>query len=519
LSLGAHALPKINTLCGRGYCLGSAAQLGVGSMSASPRSNRPLVIASVMTAMFMIAIEATIVSTAMPQIAAQLGGLHLYSWVFASFLLTQTAMTVVFGKLSDLYGRKPVMLVGIVIFLVGSVLAGFAWSMPSMIVFRLVQGVGAGSIQPVSMTIVADLYPGRERGKIQGYLASVWAISAVLGPIVGSIIVTHVSWAWIFWMNLPVGLAAAAGFITFLHEDVKRETRRIDVIGAALFTVAVASLMIALTDAGTGETIQAWFALGFFGISTLAFVVQERRAADPMVSFALWSRRPIAAANGAGLLAGMSLTGLTAFLPVYVQGVLGQSSVVAGLSLTMMVVGWPAGATLAARLFLRIPLRQIMIAGGALIPSGATVFVFLTPESSPVVAGLGSLVMGLGMGLVSVSSLILIQEMTPWAQRGSATASNIFSRNLGSTLGATFLGAVLNYGLSHSSDHPAITSDELRQLLQSPDKISAGTVRLALHNALHVTFCAMLLTAVLIVILTLLVPAANPGRAREMPAE
>jgi EmrB/QacA subfamily drug resistance transporter len=488
-------------------------------MSASPRSNRPLVIASVMAAMFMIAIEATIVSTAMPQIAAQLGGLHLYSWVFAAFLLTQTAMTVVFGKLSDLYGRKPVMLAGIAIFLVGSILAGFAWSMPSMIVFRLIQGVGAGSIQPVSMTIVGDLYPGRERGKIQGYLASVWAISAVAGPIVGGIIVAHFSWAWIFWMNVPVGLVAAAGFVTFLHEDVKRERRPIDVGGAVLFTFAIAALMIALTDAGTGESQQAWIAFGLFCISAAVFVVQERRVADPMVSFALWSRRPIVAANGAGLLAGMALTGLTAFLPVYVQGVLGQSSVVAGLSLTMMVVGWPAGATLAARLFLRVPLRQIMIAGGALVPFGAVVFVFLTPDSSPIAAGLGSLVMGLGMGLVSVSSLILIQEMTPWAQLGSATASNIFSRNLGSTLGATLLGAVLNYGLSHSSNVPAITSDELRHLLESSDRVGDGPIRLALQQALHATFLVMLLISLVIVIFALLVPSVNPGRAREMPAE
>ena len=172
-----------------------------------PQTNRPLVLASVIAAMFMVAIEATIVSTVMPQIAGQLGGLNLYSWVFSSFLLTQTATTVVFGKLSDLYGRKPVLLFGIAIFLIGSVLAGFAWSMPSMIVFRLIQGVGAGSIQPVGMTVVGDLYSARERGKIQGFLASVWGISAVLGPLAGGLIIQKLSWAWVFWINVPLGLA------------------------------------------------------------------------------------------------------------------------------------------------------------------------------------------------------------------------------------------------------------------------------------------------------------------------
>src|ERR1700731_1656991 len=197
-------------------------------MSQPPQASRALVVASIMAAMFMVAIEATIVSTAMPQIVAQLGGLNLYSWVFSSFLLSQTAMTVVFGKAADIYGRKPIMLIGIAIFLAGSVLASLAWSMPSMIVFRLIQGVGAGAVQPVAMTIVADFYPGSERGKVQGYLASVWAVSAVLGPLAGALIIQHLSWPWIFWINVPIGLAAMAGFAAFLHEGGQRGRRAIE---------------------------------------------------------------------------------------------------------------------------------------------------------------------------------------------------------------------------------------------------------------------------------------------------
>ena len=189
-------------------------------------THRTLVLAAVMAANFMIAIEATIVSTAMPQIVGQLGGLPLYSWVFAAFLLTQTATTVVFGKLADLVGRKTVMLVGIAIFLFGSILCGFAWSMPSLIVFRLVQGIGAGAVQPTAMTIVGDLYAVHERGKIQGWLASVWAVSAVLGPLAGGLIIQYFSWAWIFWMNLPIGALAAAGFWAYLHEKTRPRPRQ-----------------------------------------------------------------------------------------------------------------------------------------------------------------------------------------------------------------------------------------------------------------------------------------------------
>ena len=234
---------------------------------------RPLILAAVMASMAMIAIEATIVSTAMPQIAGQLGDLHLYSWVFSSFLLTQTAMTVAFGKLADLYGRKPVLLVGIAIFLVGSVLCGFAWSMPSLIVFRLLQGIGAGAIQPVSLTVVGDLYPVHERGKIQGYLASVWGVSSVLGPFAGGLIIEHLSWAWIFWINVPIGLAAAAGFVAFLHEGVAHEKRSVDVAGATLFAVAVAALMIALTEAGTSGGATALTAACVCAVSGLLFMI------------------------------------------------------------------------------------------------------------------------------------------------------------------------------------------------------------------------------------------------------
>ena len=469
-----------------------------------------------MASMFMIAIEATIVSTAMPQIVARLGGLHLYSWIFSSFLLTQTAMTVVFGKLSDIYGRKPMMLIGIAIFLIGSILAGFSWSMMSMIFFRLIQGVGAGAVQPVAMTIVADLYPARERGKVQGYLASVWAISAVLGPTAGALIIRHWSWPWIFWINVPIGVIAAAGFTIFLNEHARHERRSIDIAGAALFTIAVAALLIALTGVGTSDSPLTLASTGLLFLSAFLFVMQERRAVDPMISFSVWGRRPIAAANGVAALSGMALIGLTTFLPMYVQGVLHRSPVIAGLALTMMLVGWPAGATLGARSFHRFGLRRILIAGSVLLPAGAVLFVLLTPESSPVTAAVGSLLMGTGMGLSSVSSLVLIQELVDWSQRGSATASNLFARNLGSTLGATALGAVLNFGLIHAGGGgKPVTSDQLRQLLEAPaGTMSADTaIGFALQRSLHLTFWSMLWISLAIVGLALLVPPVEMRQA------
>jgi MFS family permease len=332
-------------------------------------SNRALVIAAVMASMAMIAVEATIVATAMPQIAAQLGDINLYSWTFSSFLLAQTATTIVFGRLADIYGRKPVMLVGIGIFLTGTIFAGFSQSMTALIGFRLLQGLGAGAIQPTAMTIVADLYPIHERGKIQGYLASVWAVSAVVGPLAGSVIVGALSWPWVFWVNVPVGILAALGFVLFLQEDFQKRDEKVDVTGAVLFSVAVGALMIGLTDIETASTTFVAITGSVCVIALALFIWQEIRTTHPMLSLDLWLRRPIASSNTVTFIAGMAMMGLTTFLPIYIQAVLNRSALVAGLALSAMLLGWPAAATFAARRFQVIGIRPLMITGSVFIPS------------------------------------------------------------------------------------------------------------------------------------------------------
>ena len=487
-------------------------------MNQTARTRRPLILAAVMASMAMIAIEATIVSTAMPQIAGQLGDLQLYSWVFASFLLAQTATTVIFGKLADTFGRKPVLLAGIAIFLVGSVLCGFAWSMPSLIVFRLMQGIGAGAIQPVGLTVIGDLYTVEERGKIQGYLASVWGISSVVGPFAGGLIIQSVSWSWIFWINLPIGILAAVFFIRFLKGEITPREHRLDFAGAILFTLAVAALMISLTELGTASANFVLGAFALFVVATVGFFVREKRASDPMMDLALWARRTILTVNGATLLSGMSVIGLTTFLPMYVQGVLGQSALVAGFTLTAMVLGWPIGATIAAKTFGRFGLRRVMIIGAALLPVGATAFVVLSAGMSPLVAAAGSVVMGFGMGFLTTAAIVIVQSSVGWAERGSATASNIFSRNLGSTLGAAALGAVFNVSLAHR-DGGAVGFDRIRELLDQPGQLASDAMaRAALEGSLHLTFWGVFLISLATLALTLLVPRLSSNAAGK-PAE
>jgi MFS family permease len=258
-------------------------------------------------------------------------------------------------------------------------------------------------------------------------------------------------------------------------------------------------------------------ALAVFAISTLLFVRQERRVADPMVDFRLWARRPIATANAATLLSGMALIGLTTFLPMYVQGVLSQSALVAGFALTVMVLGWPIGATIAARNFARFGLRATLLFGAALMPLGATAFLLLAPGASPGLAGLGSFVMGLGMGFLSTSAIVIIQDAVDWSERGAATASNIFSRNLGSTLGATVLGGVLNLSLAGGG----VGFDRIRQLLDHPGVVLGdAAVQSALGRSLHLTFWGVFLITVATLLAATVVPriALRPG-PRELVTE
>src|ERR1700721_2350585 len=328
-------------------------------------THRPLVLAAVMAANFMGGIRAAILSTAMPQIVGERGGFPLYRWVFAAFLLTQTATTVVFGKLADLVGRKTVMLVGIAAFLFGSILCGFAWSMPSLIVFRLVQGIGAGAVQPTAMTIVGDLYSPHERAKIQGWLASVWAVSAILGPLGGGLIIQYFSWAWIFWMNLPIGVAASAGFWAFLHEKSVRGRGKIDHLSAGIFTVAIAAIMADLTALSTSGRLEIGLPPLVAVVAVVLFVLQERRSPEPMISLELWGRRPIAAANAASLLVALEMMGFPTVAPTFVQGVMQKSPLIGGFALSAMVLGWPVGATVGVRSGLkRFGVRAMLRVGG-----------------------------------------------------------------------------------------------------------------------------------------------------------
>ncbi|KAA0548193.1 MFS transporter [Bacillus sp. BGMRC 2118] len=490
----------------------------VHSSNKDKKTNRPFVLAAVMLAMFMSAIEATIVSTAMPAIASDLGNFSLYSWVFSSYLLMNAVTVLIYGKLSDLYGRKPILIIGIAIFLVGSVLCGFANSMEMLILFRFIQGFGAGAVMPIASTIVGDMYTKEERAKIQGYLSSVWGISAVLGPAIGGLLVQYVSWKYVFWLNVPLGILATIVLLLFLHENIEKKKHEIDYLGAGLLFIGVTALMVVLVEGGVRWTWTSAPVITLLVVSIIVFVLfylQERRAKEPMMPFSLWKEQSILIANITSLTTGIMLIGVSSFLPAFVQGVMEQPPIIAGFTLTTMSIGWPIASMIAGKSLLTIGFRTTSIIGGISLILGAIVFATMSPDSGPIWAAFGSFLLGVGMGFTTTSFIVSIQSTVEWKQRGIATATNMFMRSLGSTIGAALLGGILNSrlithlrsnGLENSMDLDAtnvlLDAEERSQLSESV----RGILQDGLTNSLHSVYWVVLLFGVVSFVLILLLP-------------
>lgn len=469
------------------------------------KTHRPLTLAALLLCLFLAALEMTVVSTAMPTVVGDLGGIHLYAWVFTGYLLASTVMVPIFGKLADLYGRKPILLFGCAVFLLASVGCGLSQEMWQLVAFRALQGFGAGAMQPIVLTLVGDLYTLEERAKVQGFVGAIWGFAGLVGPLVGGFIVKWLSWHWIFLLNVPFGLLSMALVSLFLHESIEKKNHALDTTGAALLAGGILALL-----AGSSGNVGAW-PLALAVVLLAAFVWVEGRAKEPILPIDLFRDRTIGLSSLAGALVGAAMMATVTYVPLFVQAILGGSATDAGRAITPMVLGWPIASTVSGRLIPRFGFRP-MIRIGLTITAAAAVAVALLVEPGVPLWLVGALMFafGTGMGLANTALLLAVQTAVSWQRRGVATASTMFFRTIGGAIAVGALGGLVAGSLANQPGIPAGAADALlgpehgktlpAELLRSLSS--------ALASGLHTSFLVIAGLALLAMAVGLLFPRA-----------
>jgi EmrB/QacA subfamily drug resistance transporter len=463
------------------------------------RSERGPVLAAVMLTTALVAVDSTIVATAVPSIVQDIGGFTEFPWLFSVYLLAQAVSVPVYGKLSDLFGRKPIVLFGIGLFLLGSVMCGIAWSMPVLIAFRVVQGLGAGATMPTTVTIVGDIYTLAERAKAQGYIAGVWGVSSVIGPTLGGVFSEYASWRWIFFVNIPLCLLAAGMVLRHYHEVVQRSRPKIDYPGAVLLTAGLTLVILGVLEGGRSwawVSVTSFVVLGVGLALLVLFGLVERGVAEPVLPLWIFRRRLLIASGLASAGVGAILLGLGSYIPTYVQYGLGGGPLVAGFALATMTLGWPISGSQSGRLYLRFGFRTCATIGVGALLTGTALLLLLDESSSIWQVAATCFVIGIGMGLTASPTLIAAQSSVGWAERGVVTANNLFLRSLGSSLGVAVFGAIANAALGDAGTgtHPP------------PGPLTEGV---------HRVFIGVLVVAALMVIAVRALPRGMPEPAAE----
>lgn len=423
------------------------AHAAAGKSDLPPLASRRWVLAALMCTMMLAAMDVTSVSTAIPQIVGDLGGLRLFTWVFSIYLLAQTVTIPIYGKLSDLFGRKPVLIGGTILFLAGSAASSASWDMVSLIAFRGIQGLGAGSVMATVMTLAGDLYPVKDQARVQGWLSSVWGVAAILGPLMGGAFAQYVSWRWIFLINLPIGIVALTLIGLFLHEKFERREPAIDYQGALLVLASVGTLIFGVLQGGHAWAWWSQESAAIFGLAVVLIaltVLAERRAPEPIIPGWLWRRRALAGSNLAMLGMGLAIMAPYTYLPIFLQSVHELDAIAAGLVLASMSIGWPVGSAVSGWFHTHAGYRSTALIGAALMILSPTAFLLAPATRGVPMVTLEQVLFGLGLGLLTTPLIIGVQASVAWGQRGVVTGANMFARYLGQSLGAALFGAIFN---------------------------------------------------------------------------
>jgi EmrB/QacA subfamily drug resistance transporter len=478
-----------------------------------PGRERRLVTAALVAGLFLAALEATAVATAMPTAVADLGGMARYSWVFSIYLLTSTTTVPLFGKLADLYGRRRIYIVGMAVFLIGSALCGAAQSFNQLIFFRAVQGIGAGAVMPVSVTLIGDIFTLEERARMQAVFSGVWGVASLIGPALGGLVTDAFSWRYVFYFAVPFGVLSAAMLGTFLQERETRHQHKLDLIGTTLLTASIALLLLAMHEGSHAWGWSSAWTLGCALLSALfflAFLRQERAVAEPTLPVDLLRNRVIAVSTIGSLVVGALLFTLTAFVPMFAQGVMGGTAADAGAPLIAMSVGWPVASTLAGRLMIRLGYRPLVVFGGLVTVLGVGMLALAGPATSMTFLIVSMVILGLGNGFVSTPYLVAAQNAVPWHRRGITTSLGQFFRTIGGSIAVAAFGALLNARLAgqirEGINANAVLDPQLRDALSAPE---LRNLTLGLADGLHAVFLACTVLSLLGLGITLLFPRGS----------
>ena len=455
-----------------------------------------LVTIGIMLSLFLASMESTVVATAMPTIVGQLGGLEHYAWVFSAYMLASTTTVPLYGKLSDIYGRRKLYAVAMALFLTGSILCGQANSMTQLILARALQGLGAGGVMPMAFILIGEMFTLEQRAKMQGFFSGVWGVSSIIGPLLGGFIVDKLSWHWVFYINVVPGLLGAA-LVTFAWKDQIQSHARpvVDYAGAALLSASVVALLLGLIEVGTSTS---WALIISAILLFIALLWVESRAADPILPIPLFRERLFATSIAHGVLAGWAMFGSISFIPLFVQAVLGTSATEAGITITPMLLGWVTASIIGTRMLLTVGYRRLAISGTALLVVGAFLMSRVDVNTSRAMLMVFVTLMGIGMGFSIPALLIAVQTTVERRQLGAATSTIQFSRSIGGTLGVSVMGAALSArlasNLTASGLDPKLVSQLLDPLPGAQTVVNEGA-RIAVADAISLVFVIAFIAA------------------------
>ncbi len=457
-----------------------------------------LVTAGIMLSLFLASMESTVVATAMPTIVGQLGGLEHYSWVFSAYMLTSTTTVPLYGKISDLYGRRKLYVVAMALFLLGSILAGQANTMTQLILARGLQGVGAGGIMPLAFILIGEMFNLEQRARMQGFFSGVWGVSSIVGPLLGGFLVDQLSWRWVFYVNIIPGLLAAA-LVAFAWRDQIHGHGKpvIDYAGAGLLTASVVTLLLGLMEYGTSNS---WILIGVSVLLFIALFWVESRAADPILPLNLFRDRLFTISITHGTLTGWAMFGSISFIPLFVQSVLGTNATQAGITIAPMLLGWVGATIIGTRMLLKVGYRRLAILGTSLLVIGAFLMSRVDANINQYVLMFYVTLMGIGMGFSIPPFLIAVQTTVERRYLGTATSMLQFSRSMGGTFGVSVMGAALSARLAANLSASGLDLSLVSQLLNplpGSETVIGDAVRIAVANAINVVFVIAFFAALL----------------------